>query len=93
MVVEKNENIVARKIHGSLFLIDISDNYAGDRCAIYEINETGMFIWNNINGIRTIKELTTLLKAEIIDDVDEQVLYEDVMEFIDTLAVRHFVEV
>lgn len=93
MVVKKSENIVARKVHGSSFLIDISDNYSGDKCAIYEINETGMFIWNNINGIRTIEELATLLKAAIIDDVDYQVLHDDVTEFIDTLVVRHFVEV
>lgn len=93
MVIKKSENIVARKVHGSSFLIDISDNYSGDRCAIYEINETGMFIWNNINGIRTIEELATLLKAAIIDDVDYQVLHDDVTEFIDTLVVRHFVEV
>ena len=93
MVIKKNENIVARKVHGSSFLIDISDNSYGDKCAIYEINETGMFIWNNINGIRTIEEITTLLKAAIVDDVDYQVLHDDVAEFIDTLVVRHFVEV
>lgn len=28
MVIKKNENIVARKVHGSSFLIDISDNYS-----------------------------------------------------------------
>lgn len=49
MAIKKNPNIVARKIHGSSFLIDISDNYSGDKCALYEINETGMFIWSNID--------------------------------------------
>ena len=34
MVIKKNENVVARKVHGSSFLIDISDNYSGDKCAI-----------------------------------------------------------
>ena len=60
MLMRKNENIVARKIHGSFFLIDISDNYSGDQCAIYEINETGMFIWEQINGARDIEELVAL---------------------------------
>ena len=93
MVIKKNENIVARKVHGFSFLIDISDNYSGDKCAIYEINETGMFIWNNINGIRTIEKLATLLKAAIVEDVDYQVLHDDVAEFINTLVDRHFVKV
>lgn len=93
MVIKKNENIVARKVHGSFFLIDISDNYFGDKCAIYEINETGMFIWDNIDGKRNIKELVALLKAVIIDDIDYQILHDDVKEFIDTLIIRQFVEV
>ena len=92
MVIKKNENIVARKVHGSSFLIDISDNYSGDKCAIYEINETGMFIWDNINGTRSIEDLVTLLKTVIIDDIDYQILHEDVKEFIDTLIIRQFVE-
>ena len=93
MLMRKNENIVARKIHGSFFLIDISDNYSGDQCAIYEINETGMFIWEQINGARDIEELVSLLKSAVIDDVDPQLLRDDVTEFIDTLIMKRFVEV
>ena len=93
MLMRKNENIVARKIRGSFFLIDISDNYSGDQCAIYEINETGMFIWEQINGARDIEELVALLKAAVIDDVDPQLLRDDVTEFIDTLIMKRFVEV
>ena len=74
-------------------LLNDSDNYSGDKCAIYEINETGMFIWNNIDGTRSTEELATLLKAAIIDDVDYQILHDDVKEFIDTLIIRQFVEV
>ena len=92
MVIKKNENIVARKVHGSSFLIDIYDNYSGDKCAIYEINETGVFIWDNTNGTRSIEELVTLLKTVIIDDIDYQILHEDVKEFIDTLIISQFVE-
>lgn len=93
MVIKKNKNIVVRKVHGSTFLIDIFDNYADNKCALYEINETGMFIWSNINGNRTIEELVTLLKAAIIDDVDYQILHDDVSKFIDALVTRHFVRV
>ena len=93
MLMRKNENIVTRKIHGSFFLIDISDNYSGDQCAIYEINETGMFIWEQINGARDIEELVALLKSAVIDDVDPQLLRDDVTEFIDTLIMKRFVEV
>lgn len=93
MIFKKNDNVVARKIHDSFFLIDISDNYLNNKCALFEINETGMFIWNNINGSRTVEELVTLLKDAIIDDVDYQVLFDDVVDFTDTLTTKRFVEV
>ena len=73
-------------------MIDISDNYSGDTCSLYEINQTGMFIWNSIDGTRSIKELAELLQAAIIDDVDFEVLHEDVSEFVSTLLEKRFLE-
>ena len=73
-------------------MIDISDNYSGDTCSLYEINQTGMFIWNSIDGTRSIKELAELLQAAIIDDVDFEVLHEDVSEFVSTLIGMRFLE-
>ena len=92
MAIAKKENIVARTIHGASFLIDVSDNYSGDTCSLYEINQTGMFIWNNIDGTRSVKELAELLQAAIIDDVDFEVLHEDVSEFVSTLLEKRFLE-
>lgn len=93
MLVVKKENIVARPIHDSFFLIDISDNYSGDKCSIYEVNQTGMFIWNHIDGKRSIADLTGLLKAEIIDDIDFEIIYNDVFAFISTMIEMQFLEV
>lgn len=86
-----SKDIVAREIHGSFFLIDITDNYSGDRCAIYEINETGMFFWKNLSTQKTVEELTDLLKAAIVDEIDYQIIFSDVTEFITTLTAKKFV--
>jgi len=91
-MLRKNCNVVARKIHGSFFLIDISDNFSDDKCALYEINETGMFIFDCINGMRTLDDLVNLLQEAIVDEVEYHVLYEDVVEFVDSLRLRGFVE-
>ena len=88
MPITRKENIVARTIHGSFFLIDISDNYS-----IYEVNQTGMFIWNNINGSRSIEELAELLQKEIVEDIDFKILYNDVYEFVSILMEKQFLEV
>ena len=92
-MITKNENVVARKIHGSYFLIDISDNYFNDKCALYEINETGFFIWNSINGARSVEDLVELLRNAIIGDIDIQILHDDVIDFVDALTLKNFLEV
>lgn len=92
-ILKKNENIVSRKIHDSYFLIDITDNYSHDKCALYEINETGMFIWDKIDGAHTVSDIAVALQAAIIDEVDIQILIDDVSEFIETLEAKEFVEV
>lgn len=92
MSISKKEDIVARTVHGSFFLIDITDNYSGDKCSLYEINQTGMFIWNSIDGSRSVRELAELLQDAIIDDVDIDLIYQDVTEFVSDLLEKHFVE-
>lgn len=93
MIIKKNSKIVARKIHGSYFLVDISDNYSGDRCSIYEINETGMFIWNHIDDAGDIEGLTAALNNALITPVDHNLLRKDITEFVSVLESKNFVEV
>lgn len=89
-VYYRNSNIVARRIHGSFFLIDICDNYSGDRCSLYEINETGMFIWEQIDGKKSIKEIACALKDAIIDEIVFQIIEKDVSEYINSLTKLNF---
>lgn len=87
----KNDNVVLRTIHGSFFLIDISDNYFGDKCALYEINETGKFLWDNIEKNSTIDSLVDALQDAIIDEVPRGALVADVTEYIGGLIDKEFV--
>lgn len=91
--IRKQENIVSRKVRDTYFLIDITDNYAQDKCALYEINETGYFIWNQINGKNTVKDIALELQRVIIDEIDLQILIDDVAEFVDVLLAKGFAEV
>lgn len=92
-MLKKNENIVLRNIHGSCFLIDISDKYQGDKCSMYEINETGEFIWNSISDGKEISNVADELAAAIIDEVDYELVLSDVTEYIRDLCGKGFVEV
>ena len=87
----KNDSVVLRTIHGSIFLIDISDNYSGDKCSLYEINETGRFLWDAVDQNRTIDELVVALQNAITDDVPRDVLLNDVTEYINDLMGKRFI--
>lgn len=86
----KNGDIVLRTIHGSVFLIDISDNYSGDKCSLYEINETGKFLWENIDERGTIEGLVSALQEVIVDEVPHEVLFNDVKAYVESLIERKF---
>lgn len=50
-----------------------------------------MFLWNNLSTKKTIDELAELLKAAVVDEIDYQIIYSDVMEFIRTLVEKKFI--
>ena len=93
MIVNKNPNIVARKVHDSYFLIDITENYSDDKCRLYEINEVGNFIWNLIDGKAAATDIAESIKKAITDDVSVDEILLDVNGFINTLLKDGFVEV
>lgn len=89
----KKSNIVFRRIHGSFFLIDIADKFSTDRCTLFEINEIGSFLWNEISDDVTPEALTCKLLGAIVDAIDYNVLYQDVNEFLLSLLQKNFIEV
>ena len=89
--MRKNESIVARKIHDTYFLIDTKGNYSDEKCRLYEINEIGYFLWNNISKDNSLNELTALLLTALDDEVDEKQVYEDVEMFVKSLISMGFV--
>ena len=87
----RNNDVVLRTIHDSIFLIDISDNYAGDKCSLYEINNTWRFLWDKIDERGTIDDLVEALQDAIIDEVPRDLILADVTEFINDLIEKQFV--
>ena len=91
MRLVKNINVILRSIHGSFFLIDISDNYSGDRCSLYETNEIGKFLWECLDEKKSVEDLVEALQRAIIDEIPYDVLYNDVTEYIVDLKNKGFV--
>ena len=91
MAFIRNENIVLRNIHDTYFLIDITDNYQDDKCVMYEINEIGKFIWENIDG-KNVQDVVQNLHSIIIEEIEYQVIYNDVLEYVNVLLEKNFIK-
>lgn len=68
----KKSGITARKSGSEYILVPVINNIA-DMTAVYTLNETGAFIWELIDGKRTIDEIAEAVAGEF-DTEPEQAL-------------------
>ena len=67
---QRNENFVYRKIESETILVPIRDN-VGDMSCIYNLNKVGAFVWERLDGNRTLSEVIDLIIAEFVDELQE----------------------
>ena len=87
-IYARNANYVFREVHGSFFLIDITDNYIDGKCRIIELNEVGAFIWNSLENPSDARCITDKLLPLIVDDVNPEIVYNDVIDCLDDYVDR-----
>ena len=79
---QRDENFVYRKIESETILVPIRDN-VGDMSCIYNLNKVGAFVWERLDGNRTLSEVIDLIIEEF--DVTAQEVESDVHEFVGEL--------
>ena len=79
---KRNENFVYRKIEKETLLVPIKDN-VGDMGCIYNLNEVGAFIWEHLDGRKSLGTI----KENILDEFDtsHDIAVEDLNDFLDQL--------
>ena len=82
-VLTKRTNVVVQKIGKETVLVPIRHNVA-NMDSLYNLNETGTFIWDKIDGKNTIRNILNALLIEF--DVDENSAQRDLYEFIERLS-------
>ena len=78
----RNENFVYRKIENETILVPIKDN-VGDLSCIYNLNEVGAFIWENLDGEKTLEDIRNKLTEEF--DITAQDAEIDLNDYISDL--------
>jgi hypothetical protein len=77
-MLHKNPNIIKRNIHGTYFLIDITQRYDDNKCRLYEINETGSYIWDILDTAFTPYDVSVGLLSKYHDIQDASEIIGDV---------------
>ena len=82
--------VVFRRINEECLLIPLTDNIA-DMDSLYRLNETGVFIWEQIDGERDIRDITARMAEEF--DVGPDEAEKDILAFLEQVKVfLHFRE-
>jgi hypothetical protein len=82
-VLSHSPSVVTRKTGNEYILVPVANNIA-DMNSIFTLNETGAFIWEQIDGKRNIEEIIFALTAEY--DIDKETASGDLFMFIDNMS-------
>jgi hypothetical protein len=81
-VASHSPSVVTRKTGNEYVLVPVANNIA-DMNSVFTLNETGAFIWEQIDGKRTLSDIIDLLTAEY--ETDKNTAGRDVFDFIDNM--------
>jgi len=81
-ILSHSPSIVTRKTGNEYVLVPITNNIA-DMNSVYTLNESGAFIWELIDGKKTVEELITAMTEEY--DIDRESAKTDIFSFIDDM--------
>ena len=78
----KNKDFVFRKIGDETILVPIKDN-VGDMGSIYNLNEVGAFIWEQLDGEKTLLDIKNMILDEF--QVSPEQAQADLCDFVSQL--------
>jgi hypothetical protein len=78
-ILAHSPSVVTRKTGNEYVLVPVTDNIA-DMDSVYTLNATGAFIWEQIDGRKTVSEIIVAVTREY--DIDKETASNDVFEFV-----------
>jgi hypothetical protein len=82
-ILSHSTSVVTKKTGNEYVLVPVTDNIA-DMDSVYTLNESGAFIWEQIDGKRTVGEIIDEIIKEY--DIDEKTAATDVFSFIENMS-------
>ena len=82
-LIEAKKNFVARSVNNELVLVPLK-NQVADMTALFNLNEVGQFIWNEIQEGITFDSLVEKIVSAY--DVEKDIAKEDLQSFLSELS-------
>ncbi len=84
MKIKKSSDIFFKEINGEIVLL------GKDKEKIHQLNQTGTFLWNNLEKTKSIKHLVQKLVEDY--DIDQKTAANDVRQWITDLLDKGFIQ-
>jgi methyltransferase-like protein len=85
----RNANFVYRKIENETILVPIKNN-VGDMSCIYKLNEVGAFIWEHLDGEKTLNDILNMVAEEFdVSAEDAQIDLHDYVRDLNEIGAIH----
>ena len=81
-IYNKTSEVAFRKVSDEYILVPLSDDIA-DMDSLFTMNEVGAFIWEQIDGNRSISQIVENVTGEF--DVKNETAQKDVLTFLDEI--------
>jgi methyltransferase-like protein len=81
-ILSHSASVVTRKTGNEYVLVPVTDNIA-DMDSVFTLNETGAYIWEQIDGKKTVEEIIEAVTNEY--EIDEETAEKDVFEFVNNM--------
>jgi hypothetical protein len=81
-ILSHSKSIVTTRTGNEYVLVPVANNIA-DMNSMYTLNETGAFIWERINGEKSVEDIINEMVNEY--EVDYDTASNDVFSFIDDM--------
>lgn len=81
-IPSRSPSVVTRKTGSEYVIVPVTGNIA-DMDSIFTLNETGAFIWEQIDGEKSVEEIIRLVVDEF--EIDRDTATNDVLGFLDSM--------
>jgi hypothetical protein len=82
-ILSHSPSVVTRKTGNEYILVPIANNIA-DMTSVFTLNETGAYIWEQVDGKRSVEEIIILMTSEY--EVDFETASEDVFDYAEKMS-------